>query len=368
VDRSPLLLGMSAAFSGPAADLGRGMHVGIEARLQEAAAGGELPRPVRLLALDDGYEPERTAANMRRLLDVERAIAIVGNVGTPTAEVALPLATAARRPLIGLLTGASFLRRDPPDRFVFNYRASYDRELRALVDHLVERRKVRPDRIAVFAQSDGFGDAGMHGLARALDGWGVADPFRVLRTGYVRNSLDVAAAAETLRGASDRFDALIMIATARPAARLIDKLRREGVTGKLFASVSFVDSSALSDELKELGSYVDDVITAQVVPHPASNASGVLAYREALQRFFPEESPSFVSLEGYIVGALVVAALGRCRRFDGDGLVAALEGLRDLDLGIGAPISFSPSDHDASDRVWATVLTKGYEQAPLELG
>src|SRR6185369_5356857 len=108
--RTPIVLGMSAAFSGPSEDLGRGMRVGIETRLREANLAGETGRPLHLLPLDDGYEPERTRENMQRLLGVERVLAVVGNVGTPTSAVALPLATAARTPFVGAFTGAALLR------------------------------------------------------------------------------------------------------------------------------------------------------------------------------------------------------------------------------------------------------------------
>jgi ABC-type branched-subunit amino acid transport system substrate-binding protein len=81
-----VVLGMSAAFSGPASALGNDMRAGITAAIEECnRAGGVHGRNVRLAALDDGYEPARAAPNMRRLVDEEKVVAIVGNVGTPTA-------------------------------------------------------------------------------------------------------------------------------------------------------------------------------------------------------------------------------------------------------------------------------------------
>jgi serine/threonine protein kinase/ABC-type branched-subunit amino acid transport system substrate-binding protein len=363
--RAPLVLGMSAAFSGPSEDLGRGMRVGIETRLREANAGGETARPLRLLPLDDGYEPERTRGNMQRLLGVERVLAVVGNVGTPTAAVALPLATAARTPFIGAFTGAALLRQDPPDRYVFNYRPSYAREIAAMVDHFVRHRRIAPQRIAVFAQDDAFGDAGMAGFKKALAPYGFNDASGVIRVGYTRNTADVSEAVARI-AAARQVDAVVMIATYRPAARFIDGLRRAGVK-KVLASLSFVGSESLAHELRELKSWVEDIIVTQVVPPPTANASCVMAYREALHRHFPEEGPSFVSLEGFVVGALVVEALKRCRRFDGEALVDALESIRGLDLGLGATIDFGPSDHEGSDRIWGTVVGPDYQYRALDL-
>jgi serine/threonine protein kinase/ABC-type branched-subunit amino acid transport system substrate-binding protein len=363
--RAPITLGMSAAFSGPSEDLGRGMRVGIETRLREANAAGEIGRPLRLLPLDDGYEPERTRGNMQRLLGTEKVLAVVGNVGTPTAAVALPLAMAAKTPFIGAFTGAALLRQDPPDRYVFNYRPSYAREIAAMVNHFVGQRRIAPQRIAVFAQEDAFGDAGMAGVCKALAQHGVTDARGILRVGYTRNTADVSEAVKRMVAARD-VDAVVMIATYRPAALFIDGLRRAGVK-KVLASLSFVGSESLAHELRELGAWVEDLIVTQVVPPPTANASRVLAYREALHRQFPEEAPGFVSLEGYVVGSLVIEALKRCRRVDGEGLVEALESIRGLDLGLGAPIDFGPSDHEGSDRIWGSVVGPDYQYRALDM-
>jgi branched-chain amino acid transport system substrate-binding protein len=276
------------------------------------------------------------------------------------------MALAARTPFVGAFTGAALLRQDPPDRYVFNYRASYAREIAAMVDHFVRRRRIRPQRIAVFAQADSFGDAGMLGVKRALGEWGVTDSAGIVRVSYQRNSADVSEAVKTLAAARERFDAVVMIATYRPAALFIDGLRRAGVK-KILACLSFVGSEALAGELRELGGWVEDLIVTQVVPPPTANASAVLAYRESLHRHFPEETPGFVSLEGYVVGALLVEAIKRCRRPGGDGLVEAFESIRGLDLGLGTTIDFGPSDHDGSDRVWGTTIGPDYRYVGLDL-
>jgi ABC-type branched-subunit amino acid transport system substrate-binding protein len=117
--------GISAPFSGAAKELGQNMKLGIDAAFNVAnAKGGVHGRQLRLVAVDDGYEPTRTAETMKQLYEQDRVFGIVGNVGTPTAVVALPYALARRMLFYGAFTGASLLRSDPPDRYVFNYRAA----------------------------------------------------------------------------------------------------------------------------------------------------------------------------------------------------------------------------------------------------
>src|SRR5256884_8261808 len=110
----------------------------------------------------------RAAETMKELYEKQQVFGFVGNVGTPTAVVALPYALERRMLFFGAFTGAGLLRRDPPDRYVFNYRASYAEETDAVVRYLVNVRRLRPEQIVVFAQQDSYGDAGFEGVAKAM--------------------------------------------------------------------------------------------------------------------------------------------------------------------------------------------------------
>src|SRR5207253_1417183 len=98
----PIVLGMSTALSGPAGQLGLGVRAGVQAALDEANRDdGIHGRPLRLIARDDGYEPKRTGPNMRQLIDEDKVVAVIGNVGTPTAVVAVPICNASKTVLFG---------------------------------------------------------------------------------------------------------------------------------------------------------------------------------------------------------------------------------------------------------------------------
>ena len=169
VTETEIRFGMSAPFSGSAKELGRQMKLGVETAFNVINdAGGVHGRQVKLVAVDDGYEPTRTAETMKQLYEKDQVFGIIGNVGTPTAAVALPFALRQRMMFFGAFTGANLLRRDPPDRYVFNYRASYAEETDAVVRYLVNVRRLRPEQIVVFAQQDAFGDAGFDGVAKAV--------------------------------------------------------------------------------------------------------------------------------------------------------------------------------------------------------
>ncbi len=187
----PLLLGMSTALSGPAQKLGLNVCAGVQAALEEAnRRGGVHGRPLQLIVLDDGYEPGRTGPNMHRLIEQERVVAVIGNVGTPTAVVAVPISNASKTLLFGAFSGAGVLRKAAPDRYVINYRASYAEETAAMVDALVSAG-VRPEEIGFFTQRDAFGDSGFAGGIAALRKHGLVDEGTVANGRFERNTTEV---------------------------------------------------------------------------------------------------------------------------------------------------------------------------------
>ena len=261
-------------------------------------------------------------------------------------------------------TGANLLRRDPPDRYVFNYRASYAEETDAEVRYLMKVRRVRPEQIAVFAQQDAYGDAGFAGVAKAIRSLRLDDA-AILRLNYRRNTVDVDDAVAQLRAHRLPIKAIVMVATYRAAAKFIEKTR-DLFPAMIYTNVSFVGSTALADELMLLGPrYASGVIVTQVVPAVDSYATAILEYKSALSKYFPGETPDYVSLEGFVTARVLVEALKRSGpQLDTEKLVDSLESLRNLDLGLGTPVSFGRTEHQAVHKVWGTELdANGHYQA-----
>jgi len=368
VTASEIRFGISAAFSGPTKELGQNMYRGIEAAFRVANAnGGVHGRQLRLVAADDGYEPARAAETMRQLYEKEQVFGVVGNVGTPTAVVALPYALERKMLFFGAFTGAGLLRSDPPDRYVFNYRASYAEETAATVHYLVKVRRLKPEQIAVFAQQDAYGDSGFVGVAKAVRSLGGNDS-TILRLNYQRNTVDVGEAVARLQAHGTPIRAVIMVPAYRAAAKFIEKTR-DLYPDMIYTSVSFVGSTALANELMLLGKkYATGVIVTQVVPAVDGHSSLVIDYKNALAKYFPGEAPDYVSLEGYVAANVLIAALKQNGpQLDTERLVATLENLRDLDVGLGTPVSFSRSEHQGVHKVWGTQLNATGQYQPIDL-
>ncbi|WP_419308113.1 ABC transporter substrate-binding protein [Chromohalobacter israelensis] len=349
-------VGMVAPFSGAASSLGEGMKRGIEARFAEVnEAGGVHGESLTLVTRDDGYEPLRSAKATRELLDDDEVLAMLGNVGTPTAIVNLPILLEHEMPLIGALTGSGVLRQSPPDRYVFNYRASYAQETATMIEGLL-LAGIAPEEIAFFTQADGYGDAGYRGALRSLANHGYSHPERLAHGRYTRGTRNVHRGVATILQAPVTPKAVIIVGTYGPAADFIREARKD-LPDALFLNVSFVGSQALLDEL---GDAAEGVIVTQVVPPHTSDLPGVEAYRAALQANGADSDGDFVSLEGYMAASLFVEGLQAAGADpDREALVDGLEGLGKVDLGLGEPLTLGPEDHQANDAVWATRIHGG---------
>ena len=351
-----VLFGQSAALSGPAAALGQGMRLGIQAAFAEInRRGGVHGRSLELLSLDDGYEPEAALASTRQLLQEENVFALIGPVGTPTSRAVEPVAAQAGAPYIGPFTGAEFLREPEEAPTAVNVRASYFHETDEMVERLTEDLGV--SRIAVLYQDDSYGNAGLTGVrmalaARRLDLSGMA--------AYQRNTTAVKVAVLELRRTDP--EAVIIIGAYRPVAEFVRWARRIDFT-PILINISFVGSEALAADLGAAG---EGVLITQVVPFPEDNSLRVVRnYREALRRQERRASPSFVSLEGYIAGRLTGEVLERIGPdLTRAGFLDALTTIRNLDLG-GFTLTYGPGDSQGSDRVFLTRIEANGRLRPL---
>ena len=228
---------------------------------------------------------------MKQLFEKDQVFGVVGNVGTPTAVVALPYALQRKMLFFGAFTGAGLLRSDPPDRYVFNYRASYAEETAATVHYLVKVKRLRPEQIAVFAQQDAYGDSGFAGVAKAIRSLGGNDS-TILRLNYQRNTVNVDDAVAQLQAHNSTknrtpIKAVIMVPTYRAAAKFIEKTY-DLYPGMIYSSVSFVGSTALANELMLLGSkFATGVIVTQVVPALEGSSSSVLELQICARQILP---------------------------------------------------------------------------------
>lgn len=370
-----MVLGMSAAFSGPSRSLGIELYRGSKAYLDWVnEQGGVHGRQIVLQAYDDAYDPNQTVRNTLRLVEQDDVFLLFNYVGTPTVTRVLPLIKQyADRPmyLFFPFTGAEPQRRPPYWDLVFNLRASYHDETAALVARFLA---VGRERIGVFYQADAYGRGGWEGVRNALlRGGREVQVEATYRRGFDFDT-SLASQVEILRAADP--DAVIAICAYAACAALVRDMRDVGWDVPV-ANLSFSGSEAVAALLGQAGEgsaidYGRRLITSQVVPsYQNRELPAIIEYRQRMDALGPELPPgavgdyhpqrfSFTSLEGFLNAKLLVAVLQRLGpQPERAALRQAVEDLREVDLGIGVPLAFGPARHQASEAVFFTTLEQG---------
>ena len=343
-----IVLGQSAPLTGPAAQLGIQFREGAKLYFNQVnAKGGINGRQIDLRTVDDGYEPEKTAANTKQFL-ADDVFALFGYIGTPTSVAALPLATAAKVPFFAPFTGAQVLR-EPFNRYAIHVRASYFDETAAIIK---QASAVGIKKFSVFYQNDAYGKAGLEGVERALKALNL--PMTSLGT-VERNSIDVKKAVADIM--AKQPESIVQISAYKSCAAFIREARKAGFGGT-FYNVSFVGTQAL---LTELGKEARGVVVSQVMPYPYSPNTPVAGeYLEAIKvasATNKDLSINYSSMEGFVAAKIFVEAMRRAgRNATREAFITAIESMQSYQMG-GFTVNFGPNQHTASKFVDLTVLT-----------
>jgi ABC-type branched-subunit amino acid transport system substrate-binding protein len=346
-----ITIGMSSPFTGPNGAYGLDMRQTIEAYFQQVnKAGGIHGRKLELVALDDGYETEKTVANTKTLINEKNAFALLAYYGSsPTTEAMNTAFGPAKVPLIGTISGAGTLREpvstNPNSRYMFNVRASYANETEAIVNQMV---MLGLKRIAVFYQNDGFGKSGLEGVTEALKKHNLTP----VAVGTVeRNSIDVTSAVESISKTTPQ--AVVMVTLYKPTAAFVKSMKKIGQNPMLM-TLSPVGTEQL---VKELGAEARGIGISQVVPYPWNDVNpSVREYQKLLGK---SGSYSYYGMEAFLMARTLTEGLKRSGKdLSREKLVSTLESINNLELG-EYRISYTPNTHPGSRFVELTVVGPG---------
>jgi len=350
-------------LEGRSRGLGLGMKAGIEAALRNQRLKG---RRIEFVTLNDSYTPTKTIEATNALV-TQGVFVMIGNVGTPTAKVSLPILAQSKVPAVGFFTGAGILRPGVGD--IINYRASYVQETSAVIRAAIDAG-VNPAQICAYVQNDAYGMAGVIGIKRALSvlpGTEVVtktldvilqqqgeNPARndLGPVGvYQRNTFVSRDGYRSLKNWEQVSKApckvVVTVGTYNAISKFAAYSRYKG-DDWIVSAVSFTGADNFSKALAD-SNIRNRVIMTQVVPPLDSRLAIVAEARKSLGEQF-----GWVSLEGYIVGKLWLTAMGSVEgRITRAKFLNAVRG-RKFDLG-GLKLDYS-NDNQGSDLVVLTNL------------
>ncbi len=335
VTDSAIRLGSVLPLGGDTLTYGVALQLGLNAALRGETVHG---RTVELRFANDFYDPNTTRTEVNRLLD-EGVFAFIGNFGTPTAAVALPLLMATNTPAIAFYTGSPLLTETAGP--ILNFRPRYTDEIAALHRIALEQGITR-DQLCVFAQNDSFGMAAVQGLANTLKAdtahaelathlmtlvalpdhdpsRNYAGPLGV----YPRETLNVRAAYESLKlweqTNNSRCRFIVMAAVPRPAMAFMEYARNHGESWS-FGLLSFTADYNIGRPMAERGLH-DKLVISHVVPHVSADLPLMARFRERL----PEINDP-LTIEGFIAGRLFLQVATQATTLTSEDFMAAVRG------------------------------------------
>ncbi len=350
ISQKSITIGQSCALTGPSEDLGTRMKAGIISALNQLnVRGGIHGRQIRLIVKNDFYEPGQALENTEELIFKNKVFALIGQVGTPTSRVVVPIVQKEKIPFIAPFTGAGFLRY-PVKSHVINIRAGYEEETLGIIKYLVLEKQF--DRIACFYQDDSFGFAGLQGVKNALKSFGLK---LISAHSYQRNTVAVMGSFLRIRESSPQ--AVVLVGSYQPCAEFIKLAKAKGMNQTVFATLSFSGTQSL---IKALRHATENIIISQVVPSPYNMDMEIVKnYAQAMKTFQPEQELSYISLEGYIAGRFFIDVLnGIGEPITRQRFIDYIEQKKTMKID-DIVLTFGPEDHQGLDVTYLTRILDG---------
>lgn len=334
--QAQIRIGQTAGFTGAVAagvkEVTEGAKLYLDATNKAGGVGGQ---QIELISLDDKFEPPLAAENAKKLID-QGVVALFLTRGTPHTQAVLPLLAQHRVPLIAPSTGAMALH-SPVNPWVFNVRATYQREAERAVRHL---SLIGVERIALVQVDDSFGNDGATG---ALHGFTAVGKQPALHEKFDRSKPDMAPIIPKIIKADAQ--AVLFIGSGNMVADGVKQLRAAGSR----AQVVTLSNNASAGFIKSLGDNARGTVVSQVFPYERSLSAPIVKEAIELAKAAGQGEITPAMLEGYAAAKVLVEGLKRAGpQPTREKLKAALETFRRVDIG-GLEVSFSPNDHSGLD-------------------
>ena len=349
-------LGMSTDLSGPIQYIGSNMNMGIRTYLQKNNNTPNTKYTFSLITYDDNYNPVQASKNVHKLIYEDKVLALIGNMGTPASKLTIPMANEINISAFGFYTGGKYVRKEPSDKNVFNYRISYEQEVKFIITNLLNKG-ILPQEIAFLSQNDAYGNSGYFAAVKELQKKGYKNINKIINGRYNSHSLNVESALSKLLVHPSQPKVVLMFGITKPIIKFLEIAKQD------FPNTTFISISPLSQSkiIEQLGDLSDGLIITQTVPLLSSKLPIIQEYLKEFKLYFPNEKPSLSSLEGYIVGKLFVTSLynSDIQVSNKESIIKILSNTNNINIGLGFQSGFKKKYNQYSSQIWTSVIYNG---------
>jgi ABC-type branched-subunit amino acid transport system substrate-binding protein len=335
--QAEIVIGQTAGFSGAVASSVNETSEGAKLYIDQVNKnGGVHGEAIRLVKLDDKFDPKLAAENAQKLITAENVVALFLTRGTPHNQAILPLLNTHQVPLIAPSTGAMVLHK-PVNRWVFNVRAPYQREAERTIQHL---SLIGIERIGVVQVDDSFGADAALGIEAGLSGTGKKAVFheKFDRAKPVFDEI-------TARVIATNAQAVVILGSGNAVVDAVSAIRAAGSR----AQIVTLSNNASEGFIQSLKGNARGLIVSQVFPYERSRAAPIVKEAHDLAVANGAQHVTPAMLEGYAGAKVLVEGLRRAGpKPTRQKLRDALEGMKRVDIG-GLEVTYSPADHSGLD-------------------
>lgn len=354
---SEIKVGMTADFSSSISYLGKNMKKGIESYFHKYNKTST--NKYRLISYDDKYDPILASKYVKKLIFEDKVDAILGSVGTPTANVVLPLIKENKIPFIAPYSGGNILR-NKDNKYIFNLRASYTQEAYFLTKKLLNLG-LKEDEIAVFSQNDTYGDSGYLGVVKAILDNNQLTTSNFAHERYTKDTDNIEIGLSKLLDWNKSFKAIIVIGVNKATVKFIRNAKEDFPDAKFFV----LSPVNIKEVLRQLPSYRDDIYTTLVLP-PLQNKKNLQIINEFKNDFelkHGNKDYNLISFEGYLAAKLLIETIEKQSIYpiNKASIYDSFKSIKNFDLGLGFNSDFNNKNSQYSNKVWLAKLNENSE-------
>jgi branched-chain amino acid transport system substrate-binding protein len=333
VTDTEIVIGDVEPLTGPPALLGVAHTIGVKIAIGEInAAGGINGRKIKYILEDDGYVTARTIQGLRKVIDVDKAFALLGISGSGQSIAAMPVLEKSGIPTV-ISVGPVKPLWEPPRKNVFIVGQAYEEGIQALVKYLAQKNSGK--KWGLITQDDDYGIAVRDGFDAVVKD----KKLNVVYSGnYKKGQQDFS--SEMLRLKDSGAEVFLAGGIIGENVAMIKEMEKLGVK----PTVGIFWPGRVEVVLKLMGPASDGIYAVDYV-EPFAGPAGT-AFLEKAKPLLQEAEFKGINrytMAGYGAARTLFGAIGRCGKdVSWACTIAELEKTKNLETGVMAPISFGP--------------------------
>ena len=297
--------------------------------------GGINGRKIRFIYENDSYQPAKTVAAVKKLVEEDKVFALVGGLGTAQNAAVMDYIVQNNVPHVWPATGTTALA-VPLKKNVYAVQLNYTTEATLATQYALDQMSAK--KIAVFYQNDAFGKEGLDAVQAELKKRGLAAAAAV---SY--ETADTNFSAQALKLQTSGADTVIIYAVPKPGGSIIAEMGKIGYAPKLLSS-SVINDPAI---FQLAGSAINGMLIEAYLPafDDVSNPK-IVEYQAFMAKYAPKEQIGGFTESGYAYAQVFMEALKRAgKELTREGFMQNLDQMKDFTGSLVPSLSYSATDH-----------------------